>query len=58
MTMTALFFIGLGWWALALLLGLFLGLSIRLADEIEQPETEQPETDDTEPVYVPRSWVA
>jgi hypothetical protein len=35
--MTALLFIGLGWWALALLLGIVIGLSIRQADEIEQP---------------------
>jgi hypothetical protein len=34
---TALLFIWFGWSALALLLGLFLGLCIRQADEIEQP---------------------
>ena len=51
--MTVLLVIWLAWSLLALLLGLFLGLSIRLADEIEQPET-----DDTAEIYVPRSWVA
>jgi hypothetical protein len=44
-TMTALFFIGLGWWTLALLLGLFIGLSIRIADKAESPE--QPADADT-----------